>query len=94
MFTVCLDKVVGLYVNGKYNIGGTISFSKFYTLTEAKQRVADEFKNGYFNHAQIMDKEETLGEGIYRFKGEPWDTITNEKRRIAEHLSLCKGEIK
>lgn len=70
MFAVSLDRVTGVSTHGKYFYGGRMLSTKHGTMQEAKERVAEEFKAGYFNHATIWDQAEKTG--VERFIGQDW----------------------
>ena len=73
MFAVSLDRVRGRSTTGQYFYGGTMQFSKFGTMTEAKEEVSDAFKSGYFNHARIYDQSDRTE--IERFSGGEWTRV-------------------
>lgn len=73
MFPVSLDRVEGRSTTGKYFYGGTMQFSKCGTMTEAKLKVSDAFKSGYFNHARIYDQSDRTE--IEKFSGGEWAVV-------------------
>ena len=73
MFAVSIDRVYGRSTTGQYFYGGKMLFSKCGTMAEAKSKVSDAFKSGYFNHATIYEQSD--GTEIERFHGGEWAIV-------------------
>ena len=69
-YSVSLDRVTGLKKDGGYFFGGSFLMGNRNDLTSAKLYAREEMKRGYYNHAEIYDRE--TGENIECFTGTEW----------------------
>jgi len=75
-YTIMLLRIDGYHKsNGKpHRIDGSnMQFSKALTMESAKSMVTAYFKEGYYNYAEIRDKEDNTT--IFREKGADWKIL-------------------
>lgn len=72
-YNLSLDRVTGMSTTGQYFYGGNFSFCNYDNLKIAKDKASEAMKNGYYNHAQIFDREDKTT--IERLFGQDWKEI-------------------